>query len=276
MFIFDAFWGLVQIGVFAGTGLFVWSEYRRGWPTMIAMGEKLNVHVKRMLGREDHLDIADGIVSKYASNVHQLREAIASCETDAEQQIKEASGQLLLAKQFEEEEREALMRRDDTSAAIAASYKINALKRAQMFAESADANIQVVKALKEERFEAEADYDIAQTEADTIRTGVSITEANKHRYESISEMSLRPGSGLTARGELKRLVDKTEHDKIVSQKMVNLAKEYRNGRTPRRFSHQGEIQRELEEMRMKISLPAPETNGDGMQTVESSTDAEVV
>lgn len=256
MFIFDLVYGLIQIVVFGGGAVFVWQDYKNDFAQSKALCAGVTNKVRRLTGmRETDIEKANNAVQDWAKNIARLRNSLASIEASRMQALKQSQEQKLLAADFQNLVVEALRQKDEDAATAAAFGKVQAEKRAQLFAEHAETNAQVAKVLGEELESVEMDFEAARTQAETIRVNTEIADAKKQLYGLVSEITTE---GFTPKGQLEQSLLVTEHNMLKTGVLVDLASKKGGKRRVERFKQLAEVNRELNEARNRLALnPAP-------------------
>lgn len=256
MFIIDFVWGVLQLTTLAGTGLFVYSDYRRGWPTCRRLLEKGQRTFLRLTGqKEDEVQKAKAIVDDYARKLDNFRRAVAKIEANVAVSRKKAGQDALLAAQFQEVMESALRFGQEEEAAVAAEGKIQAEARQAMYCANVEEQDAVLEAMKKELLFLDYNLDVVITQAVTVGTQSNLARCKEQLYGLVSEVHVE--SGLTPVGELKMLVDNSERENLKAGFLLKMA------RSPQRqgqlLLHTAEVKKTLEEARQRIALlPAPE------------------
>ncbi|OGD31026.1 hypothetical protein A2W60_01050 [Candidatus Azambacteria bacterium RIFCSPHIGHO2_02_46_12] len=267
MFIFDLVWGAAQIVLAAGIGLFVYRDYRKGFPKSRAILKKAENAVLRLTGQvnNDPTSKAEEAVQKYARILGSLKEAVASIQASYQQNSRLAQEQHKLSRDFRTIEEMALRKGDEVAAAQAAIAKINCEKRAVMFAENAKKQFTAAKMLLEELDGVEAEFEIIKTQSETIRVQYEIAEANKQLYALISQVESK--AGLTPRGEMDKLLLATEHAQLQSEALLDITYNRGSG-VMNKFMEDATVRAEIEDARKRIALPAPEKETNEIENEE--------
>ena len=267
MFIFDLVWGAAQIVLAAGIGLFVYRDYRKGFPKGRAILKKAENAVLRLTGQvnNDPTSKAEEAVQKYARILGSLKEAVASIQASYQQNSRLAQEQHKLSRDFRTIEEMALRKGDEVAAAQAAIAKINCEKRAVMFAENAKKQFTAAKMLLEELDGVEAEFEIIKTQSETIRVQYEIAEANKQLYALISQVESK--AGLTPRGEMDKLLLATEHAQLQSEALLDITYNRGSG-VMNKFMEDATVRAEIEDARKRIALPAPEKETNEIENEE--------
>lgn len=262
MFLVDLVLGAAQLLLVVGGGLFLYRDYRKGFPASKALMNKAQEAFLRITGRvnNDPVTKAEIAIQSYARVLGALKEGVASIQASFHQNQRLAQEQQKLTVEFRTLEEVALRKGDQAVATQAAVAKVNCEKRTALFAQNAQKHAAAAKMLMEELDGVESEFEIVKTQSETIRVQHEIAEANKQLYALISQVESK--AGLTPRGELDKLLLTTEHAQLKSEALLELTYQ-RGDSTLKRFVKDAAIQAELEDARKHIALPAPDASHSG-------------
>ena len=262
MFLLSFVWGLAQLGLLAAGSLYLWNDYKHGFPRMKLLATRARdlIHTLPLLGGNG-VASAEKTVARYGQSLGSLREAVATLEANHDQFARRACESRQIATEFGKVVEEALRAHDEHAAEVAAVAKVNAERRAELFEKNAQSQQDVARIMHERLDGVETEFEIIKTKADTIKVCAAVADANRRLYELISEVD--PQRGLTANGEIETLLLRTEHEELKSMKLIEMAKP--NGSSLReKYVRESSVQQALNEARDRLSLPAPgvpKTNG---------------
>lgn len=273
--IFELIWGVAQLAALGFGGLYFYADYKRGFVSTKALVERAGTKFRQITGiRESETDKANRAVEKWARSVALLRESVASIKANHQLAEKRHNEETILAGQFRSIAENALRASDQDAATAAAMAKIQAEHRAQLFGEYAQEQMQVARILEQELEGVEVEYDIIRTQAETVKVNTEISEAKRNLYGLVS--SIEAQTGFTARGLLEQAVINTEHEKLKTSAMLDMASKHSSSRV-RRFMQLSEVNRELDETRRRIALlPAPAEAVEDIQEDGKLVEAEIV
>lgn len=254
MLIFDLLGLVVVLGTLGGGGLFLWRDSKGNFAVTKALAGKAMQKVGKFVGRGDgEIEIADKAINCYAKNLGMLRDAVATIEANYKQAGRQAQEQIKIADDFQEVEEDALKKGDQETAEVAAIAKIQALKRVEIYEDSAQTQIKVAEVLSRELEETEMEFDVVQTKAETIRVYHSMAQAKRQLYNMIS--NVEKSIGLTSQGQLNQLLLKTEHENIKADSLLEMAKK-RNSNKARGLIEATDVRKDIEEVSKKLGLLA--------------------
>ena len=250
---------MAELAALGAGGLFLWTDYKRGFVTSRALLSGCGDYAKRLMGMLDQVEEADRMIQHDAQRIALLGEQIGSLEADVEQYQTWTTEQNAIAADCEAYKIELLRKGDKAGARVAAASKVNADKRAKLFEDTAAERIQQIQMLEPVLDQAQAEFEVRKTDTETVKVEAKLAAANKTAYDTLSEVCAE--TGFTPKGDLKKLVATTQHDRIKWQKMLGRMR-WRTGDDFLRHSrYEEEITRELEEGLQKIALPEATGNG---------------
>lgn len=253
MFLISLAWGVVELVLVGGTGLFLFQDYKRGFVATKGLAEKAGSKFRQLTGiRESEVDKANRAVEQRARQVAILRESVASLKANYQLAEKRHHEEMILVSQFNKVEEQALRANDQDAATAAAIAKIQAERRVQRFADHAQDQIQVARVLEQELEGQEFELDISRTQAEDVRLNNEISEAQRNLYELTSNIQAQ--TGFTARGVLEQALINTEREKLKTSALLEMASKHSLGRVSR-FMELAEVKQELDEARKRIALP---------------------
>lgn len=256
MFIFNLFSTLVQIGMVAGAGIFVFCDYRQDFRMSRMAFEKTMGAAKQFFGiEEDELSRANRIVTAHAQALGALRETVATIEANITQMEQQAGEQRALASGFEEVQVLAYEEGDAQAERTAAQAKLNALKRAKFYEEKVGKQHEVAGVLHQDLDTAELEFDAVQSGAEMVRAQAKIAQANAQLYRLVS--LIEAAAGLTPRGELKALLTSTEHAQLKSEELLRMARGHNGGVL--QYKEDIDLSRDIAMTRERAALGSPQT-----------------
>ncbi len=275
MFGIDLILGLIQLAALGGGSIFLWQDYKHDFIKSKALYAGVTNKVRRLTGmRESEVEKANNTVQDWAKNIARLRDSLASIEASRKQALRQNQEQRLLVADFQNLVTEALKQNDENAAATAAFGKVQAERRAQLFADHAETNAQVARFLGEELEGVEMDFEAARTQADTIRVNSEIADAKKQLYGLVSDIAVE---GFTPKGQLEQSFLTTEHDMLKAGVLVDLATKRGGKKRIERFKQLAEVNRTLSEARDRLALnPAPPEEVARVDDREQAVTAELV
>lgn len=251
MFIIDLVLGAMQLAAVGAGGLWVYKDYRSGFLGTKAIANKVRGALG-LGGKTSESERAALIVQNYVKGVGQLREAVAMIEANYEIAGKKAKEQYLVADRFENIKEEAMRKGDEKTVAAAAKGKLEAKKRADLNRGLASEQVEIAQALHAELEARETDLDVVRTEAETVVVFEAIDTARRHLYQLISRVDAV--SGLTVRGELEAIRERSERKMLQSGHLVKMAQNHGGDRL-NQLLQLSEVKDDIEETRRRISLP---------------------
>ncbi len=270
MFILDLVWGLVQLALVTGGGLYVYGDYRSGWSSTKRLWGKVESTALRLTGRkEDSVTRANKMVGEFGKGLDEFRRAVAAIEADIQVSEKQSRAEGALAGEYGAVVETALRRGDEKVAALAAEAKVQAEARAQMFAEHVNEQRRVIAIMREELLEQEGNFDVMQTKVATIQVQSQLATTKEKLYGLISEVHVK--TGLTPSAELEQMKLDAERRNIQAGVLLGMAKG-RNGHQAKQLLRSAKEENILEETRNRLALPTSEPD----QEVEVIDDKRVV
>ena len=274
MFLMSMIWGVMELVFVGGAGLFLYQDYKRGFVTTKALAEKAGSKFRQLTGiRESEVDKANRAVEQWSRQVGVLRESVASIKANHQLAEKRNREEMVLVSQFNKVQENALRVNDQDAAAAAAMAKIQAAQRATLFAEHAIEQIQVARALEQELEGVEVEFDIIRTQAETVRVNAEISEARRNLYELTS--SIEAKTGFTSRGVLEQALINTEHEKLKSGALLDMAFKHSSSRV-HRYMQLAEVNEELDQARKRIALPPAPSETKHVALSETTEDRPLV
>lgn len=253
MFIIDFVWGLMQLAGVAGTGLYVYSDYKRGWATSKRLlGRVANLTLRRTGYGEDSEKKINAVINEYARQVASFREDVASIEADAKVYENKAREQEAEAHQYWGLVEGAFRCGDQEAAAIAAEAQVQAETRRNLFTEHASDQARVVRVMRLELDNLEMSFEQKKTKAETARVRLRKAQAKRRLYELSSEVHEK--YGLTPSGELDKIFLDAEREDIKTGVLLEMVREGPRLRAGQ-LLHSVEVERVLEEARQRLALP---------------------
>ena len=252
MFIISFLWAVMELVVVAGCGLYVWTDYRRGFPSLRHFVDRVTDFGMRMFRLErSEVKRAEQIVARFAVHLGTLSDAVATIKTNYEMNMQKGHEQQKLVTDFCLLAEKALRAGDEEAALVASNFAVEADKRAHMFFEDADTQAKVGEELQRELDREEMRYETVQTQAETIAVNQSIAAAKMQLYELVSDVAAT--TGMTPKGELKHLLETSTHQRIKAGKLLDMA--HRRNGSKGEVLYQADALQKLDEIRDRMALP---------------------
>ena len=263
MFLLEAVWILIQLSALAGGGVFFYNDYRHGW----AKSKVLIRKAQRLIGKgPDDVGRADELVEEAGRRLDTARKRLASVQATYEQSLKKAAEQHRLAIEYNSVVDEAVKRSlgatDETvrksfeeTATIAAHAVTEHERRAELYEEAVRVAESCLPALESAVDKADAGYEITRTKADTVQIETEIAETEEATYGLVSDVER---AGLTPKGEMDRLLDRSEHRRIKGSKLLDLVSNRGSDRLEIIIGD-SRVQQILTEARSRLALPPGKT-----------------
>lgn len=262
MFIINFLWAVIELGIVAGLGFYLWQDYRRGWVGITSLVQSLR---EKLIDwdvwgfSKDRLIVARREVKRASAQLALFRDRVATLTATIEMSRQQAVEQQQLASGYKKVEEDAARIQDDARLASAAAAKISHEARATFFQKNAEELLQAREMLEKELAWVETEHDRVQMYVDQIEVKETITAVRHELYEVMSDVS-RSGSS-TGQGELKRLLLDSKFDEVKSDDLLQMAKKQGAHRLDT-FLMDEEIKKEIEEVRNRIALPPPDDHAD--------------
>lgn len=253
MFIISFLWGLLELAAVGVGGFYLYTDYRRGFPSIKHALERAYEMGQRLFHFQvDENKRARLIVSRFAQHLGVLREAVATLQANYEVATRQAKEQEKLASDFRQLGEEKLRGGDEDTAHAAATAEAEAEKRMNSYFEMAESQVLAAEELQHDLDQEELDFAKVEMQAETINVEHAIAEAKMQLYVLLSDVEAR--TGLTSRGALKQLMESSRVNRIKSDKLLTMARRSSNSKM-HGMIEDNEVRQKLEAMRQRIALP---------------------
>ncbi len=273
--ILQLIWSVVELLALGGAGLFLYGDYKKGFPVTQSLYEKGCQKFKQLTGqKEDVIAKVDRLVAGHARNIALLRDSVATIEANVKQTARRLEEQKLLAQDFEEVELEAARSGDEEALTVAAVARVETEKRVGCFAGHIGEQQKILEILRRQLDVKEMEFDTVKTRAETAKVVYQITQAKKQLYLMTS--SIGTETGLTVGGQFEQLLLSTEHEDLKTDSLLEMAQRSSHYKI-NQFRQQMEVRKEIEAVKQRIALPAAPTEieaAKNQRTIEEEIEAE--
>lgn len=245
---------IILLAVLGGGGFTLFKDYKSGFAiTGPALYKLSGGRIKLKITKEDRLLlVAERGVENMQKNVHVLRESLAEIQANRDMALKTRAEQSKLAADFGAILNEIINNPDKQDEAhVAAVAKVEAKKRADLFAQLAKEQTNILAPLQRELDSAEMRLDEARTKASTIKVFVTVTVSRKSLYSLNSNVG---ADGATPKGEIDEALHEAEKEMIKSAAMLEMAHRS-NGNRGRLLLGSVEVDNEMNAARQRMALP---------------------
>lgn len=277
MFLFGFLFDMIEVGGAFFLGLYLWQDYRRGWIGVQSFAERGYNWVENLsfgvLG-QNPLKNAQRAFKNRAKRFALLQENVAEVETVIQECGERAQENIQLMQKAEEIEIDAARQGDSIMLEAAASEKLKHQDIANLYLRTAEEYKETLPGLHQMLARAELEFNRAQAQVDTIGVENAITAVNQGLYQIVSDVSAT--SGYTDKGEMDRLQVDAHHERIKSDKLLQLMRTQKGQRTEEALEDKA-LKAEIESVYARVAaLPAPEpeeSHINGVATVEKNDNA---